>query len=186
MGRDKALLQLGERSLLERAIAVLDPLCDECLLACGGIPRYTDLGRRLVMDSQPDVGPLAGLVAGLEAATTEWLAVVACDMPNVTTEVVAALWSLARESELDVCALAGPRGLEPLCAVYRSDLADTARSALERGERRMVSFFGDRCRGDSGPREIVVGTLAVSGAPFDPALNLNTPEDLARAAPITP
>ena len=74
MGADKAGLRLSGPTLLERAVAELDSIAAETLLACGPASRYAELGRPLVLDRCADGGPLAGIEAALARARTEWLA----------------------------------------------------------------------------------------------------------------
>lgn len=180
MGEDKARLELAGRSLLERAIACLEPVSDRVLLACGAEPRYAWTGCDVVIDSFPGGGPLVGLEAALAALVdtdAEWVAVLACDMPRVEAQVFAELLREAHTRELDVCMLASERGPEPLCAVYHRRCLAPLRAALARGERRVTGFH-DEPVVEEGPRtarRLAVGTMTASE---DVVLNLNTPADL--------
>lgn len=175
MGADKAALRpawLGGATLLERALAALDPVASPVRLACGSAPRYAELGRPLLLDVRAGAGPLGGLVAALEALSGEWLCALAVDMPNAGPDVLRALLARARAAGLDACLLETPEGVEPLCAVYRKTCAEPARAALERGERRLVSFHGGLAVG-----RVASGDVARGGAA---AVNLNTPGDWER------
>ncbi len=167
MGRDKSLLEIGGRTLLERAISVLSGIADDVVLACGPLARYEDLGRPLATDAFADGGPLAGLEAGLRRADTEWVAALACDMPRVEPSIFVELLERAQRDGLDVCFLRTERGVEPLCAVYRKTCLAPMRAALEKGERKVVSFL----RFDPKPR---VGEIALEASL---AVNLNTPAE---------
>ena len=68
MGRDKARLVLEGETLVSRAIRALDAVSDEVVLATGERPRYPESGRRCVLDSVPDGGPLAGLAGRARSA----------------------------------------------------------------------------------------------------------------------
>jgi molybdopterin-guanine dinucleotide biosynthesis protein A len=168
MGRDKAGLLLEGRTLLERALAVLDALVPEVVLASGAAPRNPELGRACLLDEEAGVGPLAGLAAALahaEGQGMERICVLACDMPAVTPEVLRGL--LARAGAAEVCLLATEKGLEPLCGVYHVRALPAVRAALARGARRMDSFHAE------------VRVERVPEAELAPgcARNLNTPED---------
>ncbi len=183
MGRDKATIEFGGKTLLERAVAALEPLCVEVLLASGSAARFPQLGRREVLDAAPDAGPLAGLVAALEASRTEWMIALACDMPGVDTRVLEELARVAQEGGWDVTMLATPTGPEPLCAVYRTSCAPAARAALRAGRVRLTDFHtlddGQALRVISQPVERLSETLR--GPALESIRNLNTPEDLERA-----
>ncbi|HUR28293.1 MAG TPA: molybdenum cofactor guanylyltransferase [Planctomycetota bacterium] len=172
MGEDKALLR-GEdgRSMLERACATLRPLVGEVWLACGPRARYGELGLTLVLDRREDGGPLAGLEAVLERATTRWVAVLACDMPRVATAHVQRLLEHAHEADLDACWMETEAGAEPLCAVYSRACLEPVRAALDAGERRMIAFHARPSAGRA---------LRLAGLrPREDGLtqNLNTPSD---------
>jgi len=185
MGADKALLPLDGRRLIDYPLEALRPVAGRILLACGPRPRYAELALETVLDAFPDGGPLAGLLAALEACRGEWLVLVACDMPRVEPRVLRALLEEAARSDLDVCLLEIERGTQPLCGVYRKTCAPAVRRSLERGERRMVDFHAPR----PGEPALRIGTLAArelvppsAGLDFQPALNLNSPGELQAEA----
>jgi molybdopterin-guanine dinucleotide biosynthesis protein A len=172
MGVDKALLLDAQgRSMLSRACSVLTPLAEEVWLACGTERRYEELGRELVLDQRSDGGPLAGLEAALERATSRWILALACDMPHATSDVLATLLDKALADDLDACWLSTPAGPEPLCAVYSVHCLEAVRAALETGERRMIAFHTYPVRG----RALRLAGLDLSTAHL--AANLNTPAD---------
>ena len=181
MGRDKALLDLGGRSLLERAIAELEPVCDEVWLASGPAPRYVALGRCELQDRRPrGSGPLAALEAGLWAlrARSErgYLVLLACDMPGATSALFRELLARAAQENLDVAGLSGARGPEPLAAVYSAALLESVVAALDSGERKMTSPAAFPARHGALPR------CAWMERPDGPLFrNLNTPADLEAA-----
>src|SRR5919201_1260463 len=79
MGGGKAGLEVESEPLARRVAARLADACDVVLVASGDGRRLGWLGLPQVEDPIPDAGPLAGLVAGLEAATTPLVAAVAVD-----------------------------------------------------------------------------------------------------------
>jgi molybdopterin-guanine dinucleotide biosynthesis protein A len=180
MGADKAALRLAGATLLERAVAELDTIAVETLLACGGSPRYAELGRPLVLDAHADGGPLAGLEAALARSETDWLAAIACDMPRANGRVLLALLERAEREGLDACLLETEKGVEPLCAVYRKTCLEPVRAALAAGERKVTAFFGI-AKTDRSP--LIVGRLLERELPRElaaigVALNVNTPQEL--------
>jgi len=178
MGRDKALLALGERRLIDYPLAALRAVAGTTLLACGERPRYAELGLPLALDAGPGAGPLRGLLAGLEAARTPWVAVLACDMPRVSAGALEALLAHAAREDLDGCLAEIERGTQPLFAVYRAHCAAAVRAALERGERRLVAFHGEALPLPAGsPRPLRIGSLRLPDGALE-ARNLNTPEEL--------
>lgn len=82
---------------------------------------YERLDVPLVADLVPDRGAPGGVVTGLAMATTEWVTVVACDMPFVTREMLDTLWQ-HRHAHVDAVCFERDGGLEPLVGLYRRAL----------------------------------------------------------------
>jgi len=180
MGRDKATLELAGRSLIERALDVLDAVAPATLLATGSEPRHAELGRPLVQDEVEGAGPLAGLAAGLAAARTRWVACLPCDAPRVNARLVRALLERARMLGLDVAALASARGLEPAIAVVDRRVRPAVEASLRRADRRLVAYWRDSVEGRPlvarGFRPAELGLPQLEA--LDPARNVNTPDEL--------
>ena len=189
MGRDKALLVLDGRALVERSIEVLASVADEVWLGCGSVPRHADFGKRLILDGVEGAGPLAGLAAALGELADGWLCLLACDLPRVGPALFESLIQRAEHEHLDACLASTALGLEPLCAVYHARCAPHVAASLARGERRMIEFW-------ERERSLRVGVLDLAGderrgPASDPSVNLNTPAEYERermraSAPMEP
>src|SRR5712692_4284874 len=92
MGSDKALMELDGQPLAAHLVATAATCCEEVLLVGGDPGRFATLGlpARWVPDGASDAGPLGGILGALEAARHDACLVVACDMPFITMELVAA------------------------------------------------------------------------------------------------
>lgn len=173
MGRDKTRLRLDGEPLVLRAARRLHRLCDRVLVASTDGASFGDLGVEEIADVADHHGPLAGIVAGLEAARTPLVAVVGADMPEVDVDVLGALaerW----QGEPAVVPLVDER-VQPLHGVYAARWAPELRAALEGGRRGVVaalSEVGARVVGPEGWGDI------------DPdarfAVDLDRPDDLER------
>jgi molybdopterin-guanine dinucleotide biosynthesis protein A len=121
-GSPKALAQLGGETLAERAWRALGEACEE-RLAVGKRADGLKLPFDVIDDATETRAALAGIVAGLSAASNELAAVVPVDMPFITPQLLHELAAVCRDA-------AAPRGA-PLPAVFR-------RSALPLLERRLA------------------------------------------------
>src|SRR5690242_13111017 len=79
-GGDKALIRIGNETILGRTLARFAPQVDGVVLNANGDPaRFAPFGLPVVADSVPDfAGPLAGILAGLDWVAahrpqTEWM-----------------------------------------------------------------------------------------------------------------
>jgi molybdopterin-guanine dinucleotide biosynthesis protein A len=141
MGRDKALLEVAGKPLVKRAAELLEPLTASVTLI-GEPQRYSHLGFPVLADRWPGEGPLGGIVTALEASRSPWCLILACDMPFLTPEWLAWLCertvALGNTGSADAVVPESARGLEPMCAAYRTTCAVPLAAAFESGVRKVT------------------------------------------------
>lgn len=180
-GANKALLDIGGTSVVNRLLAELAPLAAEHLALTNDRSLESLPGVRLIDDPQPHAGVLPALANGLANATGGLCLAVACDMPFASRTVFEYLLALQHQEAVDVVIPRVGGYLEPMHAVYRRDSVLSAiRAALARGEKRMISYF-------PAVRVREVGEDELRGIhPTERAFfNVNTPEDLDAARKLT-
>lgn len=140
-GRRKAFLEVAGRPIAERTLELFGRLFPEVLVATDRPGPWAGLPVRCVPDPLPGAGPLAGLVAGLEAAGRPLVFVVAGDMPRLSEALVRELVERARR--LPGHALVPRQGgrAQVLHAVYPAAMAPAARAALAGGTRRLTDLL---------------------------------------------
>jgi molybdopterin-guanine dinucleotide biosynthesis protein A len=176
LGRPKADIVLAGQRLLDRALAKLAGLCTEVLIA-GRAPAHGRGAGRWVADSLAAQGPMAGLLAGLEAMLTPVGLVLACDLPLVPPALLSYLAQRLRGHWAAVPVAMGK--LHPLCAAYSRDLLPALRAWAAQGDyavHRLLEALGDRVA------RVEEAELRFLGDPAVMLLNVNTPADLAAAA----
>lgn len=181
-GGDKGLLDLDGRSILGHVVDRLAPQCGAMALNANGDPaRFSDLGLPVLADSIDGfVGPLAGVLAGLDWAAAEgaeMIVTAAADTPFFPETLVADLMQAA-DGMAAPLALAATRDPEsgklwrqPTFGLWPVALRDDLRSALEGGLRKVVIWTDQH-----GAR-----TVEFPMGQVDPFFNVNTPEDLDTA-----
>jgi molybdenum cofactor guanylyltransferase len=140
MGRDKALLRLDRRPLVEHVARQLEPLFSAVLVSAAHADDYGFLGLRVVPDRIADGGPLAALAGALDASPLDVNLVVPCDVPEVPGALVRLLLREARRGDGAV-PVDADGNLEPLFAVYRKSVLPAVRDAVARGDRKVTSFY---------------------------------------------
>lgn len=165
-GGDKPLRPLGGRPMLAHVIARLAPQCAGLAINANGDPaRFAAFGLPVWPDSVPGhPGPLAGVLAALEASPLPWVVTATGDAPFLPPDLVARLHGAGAAL---ACAASGGH-LHPPVALWPRSLAGELRTAILEGERRVGAFAARH------------GVAAVSWD-GDPFLNVNTPEELAAA-----
>ncbi len=122
--KEKALLPIGDKIILEHVMDALDGVVDEIIISLRDAPQqellnnYTQ-GHDVVLDKLQDVGPLSGILEGSKAANGEYVFVVACDMPYINTDVVELLFKRAEGHDAAI-PIWENEDLEPMHAVYRT------------------------------------------------------------------
>lgn len=173
-GLDKGLVDLDGRPMVAHAIARLAPQVAAIVVnANQNAERYAALGHPVVPDAVGGyAGPLAGLHAGMGAATTPYVVTVPCDSPFLPDDLVARLGAAldAAGAQVAVARAAGQR--QPVFALVRRDLAPHLGAFLACGDRKVELWYAQ---------------LAVAEAPFDDCAdafrNINTRDELAAARP---
>jgi molybdopterin-guanine dinucleotide biosynthesis protein A len=156
-GSPKALARFGDETLAERAWRLLDEACDE-RLAVGKPAEAAGLPFPVLDDGTDVRAPIAGLVAGLRAASGDLIVAVPVDCPLLEAGDLRALAA--------ACADAAVPQTGPLPGAYR-------RSALPVLERRLAA--GLLAIHDA------LAELDTVVVHLDPArlANVNTPAELA-------
>jgi molybdopterin-guanine dinucleotide biosynthesis protein A len=152
MGRDKALLELGGITLLERTAQLIEPLLARIAIV-GPAGRYAAFSLREIPDDAPGIGPLGAIATSLRHSTGEWNLIVACDLPYLTADWLDFLIGRALASRADALVPHTEGGPEPLCAMYRTTAGAAVAAALERGVRKITDGLAGLQVGKLSPVE---------------------------------
>jgi molybdopterin-guanine dinucleotide biosynthesis protein A len=156
--------------------AALSPVVSDCWLITNQPLAHLALGLPLLTDLKPSLGPLGGLLTALFYARTPWVLAAAADAPFPAPALLAALAGRAVKGARQAVVCRSPRGLEPFPGLYSVRLLSKLTQFLKT-DRRPTRFL-EVCR----PQVldlIEVNRLDPQGQSF---FNLNTPEELERAA----
>ena len=186
MGTDKAFLNFDGRTLLDRALMVMQTVCNRVAIV-GDPAKFAncfanyDAGS-VIADIFPGCGPLAGIHSALAHSVAEFNLMLAVDMPFVTAELLSFLFAAAEKNAAVVTVprvTASPAtvaavndGLQPLCAVYRRDFAAAAERALQAGSYKIDALFSS-----VSTHVIEAAELAAAGFSARNFFNVNTPQD---------
>jgi molybdopterin-guanine dinucleotide biosynthesis protein A len=181
-GGDKALLRIGETTILDRVLERLAPQCSRVIINANGDPsRLAFTGLTVVADDVPDfAGPLAGVLAGLDWAAAHmpdvaYVASVPGDCPFLPRDLVARLDAArAAERALLACARSG-EWRHPVVGLWPVALrADLRRALTEEGLHKIEVWTARHG----------VAIADWPNEPVDPFFNVNTPAEAAEAGRI--
>jgi molybdopterin-guanine dinucleotide biosynthesis protein A len=173
-GEPKALLEVGGKRIIERVVAAVGAVLDDLLVVTNTPERYAFLGLPMVPDAFPDGGALGGIYTGVRAAAGGAAFTVACDMPFLHPAIVRLV--VERSGEADVVIPRTETQLETLHALYGKACLRPMERCLRAGRLKVVGFFPE-----VRVLELDTAAMAPYRAPEVAFMNVNTPEELARA-----
>jgi molybdopterin-guanine dinucleotide biosynthesis protein A len=177
MGQDKALMPFLGQPLIQRVVRRITPIADEVIVTTNRPADYAFLALPLFSDIQSGRGPLGGLYTALSSASQPLVAVVACDMPFVSPDLLAFQARTLETESADVVIPFPKDGYEPLHAIYRRETCLPAvKWALANEQWKLIAWFS----------QVKVRTLTAEECrQYDPAglafANINAPQELAEA-----
>lgn len=179
-GGDKALIRIGEATILRRVLDRLAPHCARIVLNANGDPaRFASYGLPVIADDVPDfAGPLAGVLAGLEwaAANTpeiDWMVSVPGDCPFIPRDLVPRLHAARRAAGVPLACARSGEWRHPVAGLWPVALRHDLRRALLAEGLHKIEVWTSRHG---------VAIADWPAAPIDPFFNINTPQDAAQAA----
>lgn len=178
-GGDKGLRRLGDRMILEHVIARARCQVARLALNANGDPaRFAAFALPVLPDPVAgSVGPLAGLLAGLDWAAGlspayDYLASFACDTPFLPPDLVARLSEALATGQAELAFAVSESGDQPVFGLWPVTLREPLRHAVLVEGVRSVRVWAARLR---------CARAAFLGGAVDPFFNINTPTDLVIA-----
>jgi molybdenum cofactor guanylyltransferase len=172
-GRNKALLSVGDQSIVNRQIDLLGELFEQVILVTNQPLEFVAWECLIVSDLLPVRSSLSGIHAGLYYSRFSHAFITACDMPFLKKEMVQLLIQNL-EPKWDVIVPVTKEGYQPLCAVYSQRCLKIIEDQAGKGDLKISKLYS----------KIKVKRIdEESLRQIDPDLvsffNINTQEDLA-------
>lgn len=167
-GRDKGLMMLAGRPMIEYIIAALQPQSGALLISANrNLEAYRAYGYPVIEDWPGGFsGPLAGMASGMRAATTPYLLAVPCDCPLVPEVLAESLFVALRENRAEISTVHDGTRMQSVFALMRRDLLPGLLDYLEQGGRRVDAWYARH--------RLALADFSTTPASF---LNVNTPAD---------
>ncbi|PSB18007.1 molybdenum cofactor guanylyltransferase [Phormidesmis priestleyi ULC007] len=169
MGRDKALIKISGVPLLRRVCEAALHCTNQIYVVTAWSDRYRAVVPphcHLIVDIQQ--GPLVGFAQGLTYIQTDWVLLLACDLPRLRGETLQS-WTAELETiSPDTIALLphSQKGWEPLCGFYRRQCLSELQQFIDQGGRSFQSWLANQ----------QVQELRLENREI--LFNCNTPQDL--------
>ncbi len=141
-GRDKALVELGGKTMLARTTELVASVCSEAIIVAAE-GKYSAGQAPILSDRWPGEGPLGGILTALQSSALRdsrlaWSLIVSCDMPFLSGEWLKYLCKRAERSNAHVVVPESVNGLEPLCACWDTRSTPVVQVAFDSGIRKVT------------------------------------------------
>ncbi len=140
MRREKPLLPVCGRPIIEALIEQVRPCFDTILVSAGERRKFSFLGLPVIVDDSPGQGPLPAVLTALRASPCRTNFILACDIPVVHIPVLRRILALAPASEIVVPRYRDGK-FEPLFASYDRGIVPAIEKQVHAGDLKISSLF---------------------------------------------
>ncbi|HIE25836.1 TPA: molybdenum cofactor guanylyltransferase [Candidatus Poribacteria bacterium] len=161
MGYNKALLRIGNQTIIQRVLASLKQVTSSQLIITNFQKDYEFLNIPMQPDILPGKGAFGGIYTGLSVSETSYCLVVACDMPFLNVHFLRYMTQIVKEpassSDLrsnevkrqalneakgyDIVIPKHSKGYEPLCAIYAKSCLPHIEKFLQANRLKIIDIF---------------------------------------------
>ncbi len=138
-GRPKARARLQGRELIDWALALAHRLSPRPFIVHTEVDHFSDKPVCKVADMVPRCGPIGGVYTALVHASTDWVALIPCDMPLLPVEIYHHLLQQRQENRPIVAR--SHKGLEPLVSVWPVVLKEELKTWIQQERYRLWRFL---------------------------------------------
>lgn len=168
MGTDKALLEIGGRTLLERATNLCKPFSSELIISSNH-QSHTTFGYPVIEDEIKNCGPMGGIYSCLKQSGNDWNLLLSVDAAYVNDKFLEFL--ISNVGDYDAVVPFTEKGAEPLIALYSKSICPAMEKKLQTGDYRVQNLLRE-----SNTKWLDSGKLLEENKRL--FTNLNRPEDL--------
>ena len=158
-GEDKGLVFYNNKPLIKSVIEKIEPQINNVVISANrNIDRYKKFGHPVVNDlastqeNNKNIyqGPLAGIAAALPFCTTEWVFIIACDMPLISNNIVSQLTGgIKNNTETKNIVIAEINKSLQLAMLLNTNLLFSIESSLKNNQLKLMQWV------KSNPVEVI-------------------------------
>jgi len=142
-GRDKGLIPLGTKPMVQWVLAAVQPQVNTVLInANRHHDRYAQFGVAVAEDCMPGhLGPLAGLLTGLRRLNQAYVFMCPCDSPLVPGTMVQRLYNGLRDAAADIAVAHDGTRMQPVFCLVKQSMSESLSRFLQSGERKIDRWY---------------------------------------------
>jgi len=142
-GQDKGLIAFKNDSLIKHIIDAISQQADNILInANRNIEKYAKYGYPVVEDSLSDFqGPLAGFMAAMSVAKTEYILTLPCDGPIIVENYLEKMIRGLNNAGREIAVASDGQRMQPVYALIPVNLQSSLHKFLSEGERKIDKWY---------------------------------------------
>ncbi len=180
-GKTKALLPFPKLPLIQLQLEEMNKCCDELLVITHDPALFEPVVNgmaRVVPDMYPGLGPLGGLVTAMTKSNNEFIWLVGCDMPYISSAAAMVMRVTLEQSDADAIIPIEEGMVHPLHAIYRTRSKPAAEEVIAKQRFSMMDYLSSiACI------EVTAAYYQQYQIPYDFTVNMNTPSEYEQALP---
>jgi len=137
--QDKGLVAFNDKPLISYALQAIVPIVDELLInANRNVAAYQQFNYPVISDANDDFsGPLAGILAAMNACENNILLVMPCDSPFMSTAGLLHLLTEYYRCQVDIAVAFDGERVHPVFMAIKCSLKNSLQHYLAVGERKI-------------------------------------------------
>ena len=171
-GINKAFVEINGSRLIDRVTGLLSAIFKRTILITNSPQEYSYLGLPIYEDLIRGLGPIGGILTGLENIHDEAGFFIACDMPFVNENLIRYMVSV--RSGFDAVVPKIDWKMEPLHALYTKGCLPVIKGLIASGIYQTIKSFNEL-----NVRYVNEAEIKANDPQMRSFLNINRPEELA-------
>lgn len=174
-GENKALYNYDGMPLVQRVVETVRSVIPQIGIIANQPDLYAFLGLPVHTDIIPGLGPLGGIYTALHNASTQYVFIAACDMPDISPRIIE--YMITVKDNHDVTIPWNDGFYEPLHAIYSRSCLPVIEDVIGRDERRVSAFLEIEA---VATRKVLPEEISPLADPATIFRNINFKSDLTR------
>lgn len=167
MQTEKGLVKYLDKPFIKWVIEAVLPITSNIFLVTDN-QDYSSFGYPLVSDAYKDKGPIGGIYSALNHSESDYILLLSCDIPNITSYVINNYLVKNLSGDIDVTYLSDDSDSYPLIAFYNKRLKSKFLNSINLNKLKLISLL----------TELDCQNIKVDKKDFNALKNINTKEEL--------
>ncbi|MCM1988874.1 molybdenum cofactor guanylyltransferase [Oceanirhabdus seepicola] len=142
MGFDKSKIKINDTLLLDITAESLEEIFDEIILVTDKKEKFRNSKYTIIEDSKKNCGSAEGIYTGLKYASSEYVFVLACDMPVISIEYIKYMMTIIKNNNnIEGVISKNGKWIEPMHSFYSKNMLPHFKEALDQNKLKISKII---------------------------------------------